>query len=130
MDIRRIGAIKDGDEIVGNETRVKVVKNKVAPPFKQAEFQIMYGAGIYHMGEVLDWGVKLNLVDKSGAWYAYKGDKIGQGKANAAKFLDDNPALATEIEGEIRRQTMSLPVSESDVDTEAEAVASEEPAEG
>ena len=130
LDIRRIGAIKDGDEIVGNETRVKVVKNKVAPPFKQAEFQIMYGAGIYHMGEVLDWGVKLNLVDKSGAWYAYKGDKIGQGKTNAAKFLDDNPALATEIEGEIRRQTMSLPVSESDVDTEAEAVASEEPAEG
>ena len=112
LDIRRIGAIKEGDEIVGNETRVKVVKNKVSPPFKQAEFQIMYGAGIYHMGEVLDWGVKLNLVDKSGAWYAYKGDKIGQGKANAAKFLDDNPALATEIEDEIRRQTMNLPAPE------------------
>ena len=109
LDIRRIGAIKEGDEIVGNETRVKVVKNKVSPPFKQAEFQIMYGAGIYHMGEVLDWGVKLNLVDKSGAWYAYKGDKIGQGKANAAKFLDENPAIANEIEGEIRRQTMNLP---------------------
>ena len=114
LDIRRIGAIKDGDEIVGNETRVKVVKNKVSPPFKQAEFQIMYGAGIYHMGEVLDWGVKLNLVDKSGAWYAYKGDKIGQGKANASKFLDDNPALATEIEDEIRRQTMNLPKPESE----------------
>ena len=114
LDIRRIGAIKEGDEIVGNETRVKVVKNKVAPPFKQAEFQIMYGAGIYHMGEVLDWGVKLNLVDKSGAWYAYKGDKIGQGKANAAKFLDGNPALATEIEDEIRRQTMNLPTPESE----------------
>ncbi len=109
LDIRRIGAIKEGDEIVGNETRVKVVKNKVSPPFKQAEFQIMYGAGIYHMGEVLDWGVKLNLVDKSGAWYAYKGDKIGQGKANAAKFLDENPSVAAEIEGEIRRQTMNIP---------------------
>lgn len=109
LDIRRIGAIKDGDEIVGNETRVKVVKNKVAPPFKQAEFQIMYGAGIYHMGEVLDWGVKFNLVDKSGAWYAYKGDKIGQGKANAAKFLDENRTIADEIEGEIRRQTMNIP---------------------
>jgi recombination protein RecA len=91
LDIRRIGAVKDGDEVVGNETRVKVVKNKVSPPFKQAEFQIMYGAGIYHMGEVIDWGVKLNLVDKSGAWYAYKGDKIGQGKANAARFLEENP---------------------------------------
>jgi recombination protein RecA len=118
LDIRRIGAIKDGDEIVGNETRVKVVKNKVSPPFKQAEFQIMYGAGIYHMGEVLDWGVKLNLVDKSGAWYAYKGDKIGQGKANAAKFLDENPTIASEIEGEIRRQTMNIPSDESDVPAE------------
>ena len=118
LDIRRIGAIKDGDEIVGNETRVKVVKNKVSPPFKQAEFQIMYGAGIYHMGEVLDWGVKLNLVDKSGAWYAYKGDKIGQGEANAAKFLDENPAIASEIEGEIRRQTMNIPSDESDAPAE------------
>ncbi|MGB1959211.1 MAG: recombinase RecA, partial [Luminiphilus sp.] len=80
LDIRRIGAVKEGDEVVGNETRVKVVKNKVSPPFRQAEFQIMYGGGIYHMGEVIDWGVKLNLIDKSGAWYAYKGDKIGQGK--------------------------------------------------
>jgi recombination protein RecA len=126
LDIRRIGAIKDGDEIVGNETRVKVVKNKVSPPFKQAEFQIMYGVGIYQMGEVLDWGVKLNLVDKSGAWYAYKGDKIGQGKANAAKFLDENPTIASEIENEIRRQTMSLPSDEA----ESNDVASEEPVEG
>ena len=118
LDIRRIGAIKEGDEIVGNETRVKVVKNKVSPPFKQAEFQIMYGAGIYHMGEVLDWGVKLNLVDKSGAWYAYKGDKIGQGKANAAKFLDENPAIASEIEGEIRRQTMNIPSDELEAPNE------------
>ncbi|MEL0192392.1 MAG: recombinase RecA [Halieaceae bacterium] len=111
LDIRRIGAVKDGDEVVGNETRVKVVKNKVSPPFKQAEFQIMYGSGIYHMGEVIDWGVKLNLVDKSGAWYAYKGDKIGQGKANASKFLEANPAIAGEIESQIRHQTMGLPLT-------------------
>ncbi|MFK7976518.1 MAG: recombinase RecA [Halioglobus sp.] len=115
MDIRRIGAVKDGDEVVGNETRVKVVKNKVSPPFKQAEFQIMYGQGIYHMGEVIDWGVKLNLVDKAGAWYSYKGDKIGQGKANAAKFLEANPALANEIEQLIRDQTMGSPTAEDDV---------------
>jgi recombination protein RecA len=107
LDIRRIGAVKNGDEIIGNETRVKVVKNKVSPPFKQAEFQIMYGKGIYHMGEVIDWGVKLGLVDKSGAWYAYKGDKIGQGKANSAKFLEDNPAVANEIETLIRKQLLS-----------------------
>ena len=108
LDIRRTGAVKDGDEVVGNETRVKVVKNKVSPPFKQAEFQIMYGEGIYHMGEVIDWGVKLNLVDKSGAWYAYKGDKIGQGKANASRFLEEHPEIANEIESQIRHQTMGL----------------------
>ncbi|MFT4613639.1 MAG: recombination protein RecA [Bacteroidia bacterium] len=112
LDIRRIGAVKDGDEVIGNETRVKVVKNKVSPPFKQAEFQIMYGKGIFHMGEVVDWGVKLNLIDKAGAWYAYKGDKIGQGKANAAKFLGDNPAVASEIEAIIREQTMAPDVPE------------------
>lgn len=102
LDIRRTGSVKDGDEVIGNETRVKVVKNKVSPPFKQAEFQIMYGKGIYRMGEVIDLGVKQGLVDKSGAWYAYKGDKIGQGKANAAKFLSENPAIASEIESNIR----------------------------
>jgi len=91
LDIRRIGAVKNGDEIVGNETRVKVVKNKVASPFKQAEFQIIYGKGIYRMGEIIDLGVKQELVDKAGAWYAYKGDKIGQGKANAAQYLLDHP---------------------------------------
>ena len=107
LDIRRIGAVKDGDEVIGNETRVKVVKNKVSPPFRQAEFQIMYGHGIYRMGEVIDWGVKLNLVDKSGAWYSYKGDKIGQGKANAAKFLKDNAAVAKEIEDQIRAQLLA-----------------------
>ncbi len=111
LDIRRIGAVKEGDEVVGNETRVKVVKNKVSPPFRQAEFQIMYGSGIYHMGEVIDWGVKLNLVDKSGAWYAYKGDKIGQGKANAARFLEENSTVAKEIEDQIRHQMMGLPLA-------------------
>ena len=118
LDIRRIGAVKDGDEVIGNETRVKVVKNKVAPPFKQAEFQIMYGKGIYRMGEVIDWGVKLNLVDKAGAWYAYKGDKIGQGKANAAKFLEANPAVASEIELAIREQTLSPPKAEGEEEAE------------
>jgi recombination protein RecA len=121
LDIRRIGAVKDGDEVVGNETRVKVVKNKVSPPFKQAEFQIMYGKGIYHMGEVIDWGVKLNLVDKSGAWYAYKGDKIGQGKANAAKFLEDNPAVASEIETAIRAQTLAS-AAPAEAETSADEV--------
>ena len=111
LDIRRIGAVKEGDEVVGNETRVKVVKNKVSPPFRQAEFQIMYGGGIYHMGEVIDWGVKLNLIDKSGAWYAYKGDKIGQGKANASRFLEENAAVAKEIEDQIRHQMMGLPLA-------------------
>ncbi len=102
LDIRRIGAVKEGDEVVGNDTRVKVVKNKVAPPFKQAEFHILYGKGIYHLGEIIDLGVKQGLVDKSGAWYAYKGDKIGQGKANAARFLGENPKIAEEIEVAIR----------------------------
>ena len=98
LDIRRIGAVKDGDEVVGNETRVKVVKNKVAPPFRQVEFNIMYGRGIDHTGEVLDIGVKESLVDKSGAWYAYKGDKIGQGKLNACRYLDDNPHIVPQPE--------------------------------
>ena len=124
LDIRRIGAVKEGDEVVGNETRVKVVKNKVSPPFRQAEFQIMYGSGIYQMGEVIDWGVKLNLIDKSGAWYAYKGDKIGQGKANASRFLEENTAVAKEIENQIRHQMMGLPLAA--VETEvAEAPAEE-----
>ncbi len=108
LDIRRTGAVKDGDEVVGNETRVKVVKNKVSPPFKQAEFQIMYGKGIYRMGEVIDLGVKQGLIDKSGAWYAYNGDKIGQGKANAAKFLADNPDIAETIESKIRQELLGV----------------------
>jgi recombination protein RecA len=113
LDIRRIGAVKQGDEITGNETRVKVVKNKVSPPFRQAEFQILYGQGIYHMGEVIDLGVQQGLVDKSGAWYAYKGDKIGQGKANAAKYLEEHPDIAQEIEAEIRAQLLSVPQSKA-----------------
>jgi recombination protein RecA len=121
LDIRRIGAVKEGDEVVGNETRVKVVKNKVSPPFKQAEFQIMYGRGIYRMAEVIDWGVKLNLMDKSGAWYSYRGDKIGQGKANAAKFLEDNPAVASEIEGLIRSQLLETPKPRAEAEVEADA---------
>jgi recombination protein RecA len=109
LDIRRIGAVKEGDEVVGNETRVKVVKNKVSPPFKQCEFQILYGQGINHLGEVVDLGVKCGLVDKSGAWYAYNGNKIGQGKANACEYLRENPAVADEIEQKIRAELMPVP---------------------
>ncbi|MBK1874138.1 MULTISPECIES: recombinase RecA [Marinobacter] len=119
LDIRRIGAVKDGDEVVGNETRVKVVKNKVAPPFRQAEFQILYGKGIYHMAEVLDMGVKEGFVDKSGAWYAYNGDKIGQGKANACKFLEENLEIAKEIEAKVRERLMPKPASKKDAAAEA-----------
>jgi len=106
LDIRRTGAVKQGDEIVGNETRVKVVKNKVSPPFKQAEFQIMYGKGIYHMGEVIDLGVKEGLIEKAGAWYSYQGSKIGQGKANSAAFLEEHREIADEIEGLVREKHM------------------------
>ena len=97
LDIRRIGALKRGDEVVGNQTRVKVVKNKVAPPFKQAEFEILYGEGISREGELIELGVSHNLVDKSGAWYSYNGDRIGQGKENARQFLKDNPEMAEDI---------------------------------
>lgn len=121
LDIRRTGAIKDGDEIVGNETRVKVVKNKVAPPFKQADFQIMYGAGISKESELVDLGVKCKLIDKSGAWYAYKGEKIGQGKANAMKFLQENLAVSNEIEQQLRALLLNKegakPVVEAEVFT-------------
>jgi recombination protein RecA len=106
LDIRRIGAVKEGDEVVGNETRVKVVKNKVAPPFKQAEFQIMYGKGINLLGEIVDIGVKLNVIEKSGAWYSYKGDRIGQGKKNACDFLAANPDMAKEIDTTIRERLL------------------------
>ncbi|MDO9597833.1 MAG: recombinase RecA [Azoarcus sp.] len=102
LDIRRTGAIKKGDEVVGSETRVKVVKNKVAPPFKEAHFDILYGEGISREGEIIDLGVTHKIVDKSGAWYAYQGDKIGQGKDNSREFLRANPALAREIENKVR----------------------------
>ncbi|AQS50454.1 recombinase RecA [Paenalcaligenes hominis] len=102
LDIRRIGSIKRGDEVVGNETRVKVVKNKVAPPFKQAEFDIMYGGGISREGEIIDLGVQAGIVDKAGAWYSYESTRIGQGKDNAREYLRENPVLAREIENKVR----------------------------
>ena len=101
LDIRRIGTVKEGDEAVGNETRVKVVKNKVSPPFKQAEFQIIYNKGINRLGELLDRGSDLGIVEKSGAWYSLEGEKIGQGKANAVIFLEENPKIAEKIEKQI-----------------------------
>ncbi len=104
LDIRRIGSIKKGDENIGNETRVKVVKNKVSPPFREAIFDIMYGTGISREGEIIDMGVEADIVDKSGSWYSYKGEKIGQGKDNARDFLKANPALSKEIEGLIREK--------------------------
>ncbi len=102
LDIRRIGSIKKGDEVIGSETKVKVVKNKVAPPFKQANFDILYGEGISRHGEIVDLGAELNIVEKSGAWYSYNGDRIGQGKDNAREFLRAHPEMALEIENRIR----------------------------
>jgi recombination protein RecA len=102
LDIRRTGAIKKGEEVVGNETKVKVVKNKVAPPFKQAEFEIMYGEGISKEGEIIDLGVAHKIIDKAGAWYSYLGNKIGQGKENVRQYLKDNPDKANEIEAKLR----------------------------
>jgi len=119
LDIRRTGAIKKGEEITGSATRVKVVKNKVAPPFKQAEFDILYGEGISREGEIIDLGVKQGLVDKSGAWYSYQGNRIGQGKDNARLFLKEHPELAQEIEAAIRAQL--LPGTATAETTEAEA---------
>ena len=104
LDIRRIGSIKRGDEIVGNETRVKVVKNKIAPPFKQAEFDIMYGTGISREGEIIDIGVKEDIVDKAGAWYSYDGTRIGQGKDNVREYLREHQAMAIDIENKIREK--------------------------
>ena len=106
LDIRRIGAIKKGDEIIGNQTRVKVVKNKVAPPFKMAEFEILYGEGISREGEIIDLGVAQGIVDKSGSWYSYNGDRIGQGKENVREFLKQNPEVAADIEGQIRAKLL------------------------
>ncbi len=122
LDIRRTGAVKEGDEVVGSETRVKVVKNKVSPPFRQAEFQILYGKGIYRTGEIIDLGVQLGLVEKSGAWYSYQGSKIGQGKANAAKYLEDNPEIGSVLEKTIRDQLLA---KSGPVKADAEEVADE-----
>ena len=104
LDIRRIGSIKDRDEVVGNQTRVKVVKNKVAPPFRQVEFDIIYGEGVSKTGELLDLGVKGDVVEKSGSWFSYNGERLGQGRENAKRFLRENPAVADEIEDQIRKQ--------------------------
>jgi recombination protein RecA len=106
LDIRRIGAVKKGDEVIGSETRVKVVKNKVAPPFRQAEFEILYGEGTSREGEIIELGVAQNLIDKSGAWYSYNGDRIGQGKENVRQFLRDNPAIADEIDQQLRARLL------------------------
>jgi len=115
LDIRRIGAVKNGDEIIGNETRVKVVKNKIAPPFKQTEFQILYGAGINSLGELIELGVKNGFVEKAGAWYSCNGERIGQGKANAAKYLEEHPEMAKDVDTKLRNMFLSkaVPVEES-----------------
>lgn len=121
LDIRRIGAIKRGDEVIGNETRVKVVKNKVAPPFKQCEFEILYGEGTSREGELIDLGVKLGMVDKAGAWYSYKDDRIGQGKDNSRTFLKEHPEIAAEIDARIRAELLpkSSEKKSDPVDSEA-----------
>ena len=126
LDIRRIGSLKDGDEVIGNQTRVKVVKNKVAPPFKQAEFEILYGEGISRLGEIIDLGVAIDVIQKSGAWYSYGGEKIGQGKEKVRAFLKEKPELATEIEAKIREYYIGnsdaeLPVSSDKSDDDAGA---------
>jgi recombination protein RecA len=125
LDIRRTGNIKKGEDIIGSDTKVKVVKNKVAPPFKQAEFEIMYGEGISRNGEVIDLGVLNNIVEKSGAWYSYNGQKIGQGKENVKDFLKENPAIATEIEGKVRALSgvaiADVPVNEREIDASTDA---------
>ncbi len=124
LDIRRIGAIKKGDEIIGNQTRIKVVKNKVSPPFRTVEFEILYGFGVSHEGELIDLGVRQGLVNKSGSWYSYGDDRIGQGKENVREYLKDNPEIAREIETKIREQL--LPKSTEDEAGNA-AVADEQP---
>jgi recombination protein RecA len=118
LDIRRIGAVKNGDEIVGNETRVKVVKNKVAPPFKQVEFQILYGKGINSLGELIDLGVKNGFVEKSGAWYSCNGERIGQGKANATKYLEEHPEMAKDLDSRLREMFLTKKDTSQEKETE------------
>lgn len=122
LDIRRIGAIKKGDEVIGNETRVKVVKNKVAPPFKQAEFDILYGEGISRYGEIIDIGTELNVLEKSGAWYSYNGQRLGQGKENVREFLKQHPDVCGEVEQKIREMKGIHLKSISDVDGDDEGM--------
>ncbi|OZB60877.1 MAG: recombinase RecA [Lysobacterales bacterium 14-68-21] len=125
LDIRRTGAVKKGDEVIGSETRVKVVKNKVAPPFRQAEFEILYGEGTSREGEIIELGVAQNIIDKSGAWYSYNGDRIGQGKENVRQFLRDNPAIADEIDQQLRARLLvsgngkAAAATEEEVESEA-----------
>ena len=123
LDIRRIGALKNGEEVIGNQTRVKVVKNKVAPPFREAEFEILYGDGISRNGEIIDIGVAQGFVEKSGSWYSYNGERIGQGKENARTFLDQHPDIAREIEGKIREKL--LPAKKGGEAVKGEAVKGE-----
>ena len=122
LDIRRIGTIKRGEEAVGNETKVKVVKNKVAPPFKTAEFDILFGEGISREGEIIDLGVTARILEKSGAWYAYNGEKIGQGRDNSREFLRENPALAREIENKVR-DSLGIPLLPADIEVDTKAAA-------
>ncbi|NOQ89832.1 MAG: DNA recombination/repair protein RecA, partial [Gammaproteobacteria bacterium] len=122
LDIRRTGAIKKGDEVVGNETKVKVVKNKVAPPFKIVHFEILYGEGISHEGELIAMGVENNIIDKAGAWYSYNGDRIGQGKEKVRDFLKENPDKADEIEAKLREILLPKPKSADDITAEDAAV--------
>ena len=121
LDIRRIGAIKKGDEIIGNQTKIKVVKNKLAPPFKQVITEILYGEGISREGELIDMGVEAKLVDKAGAWYSYGDERIGQGKDNSRQYLKDNPQVATRLEAELRERFKPAEIKPEEVDEEAEA---------
>ena len=129
LDIRRIGAIKRGDEVIGNETRVKVVKNKVAPPFKQCEFEILYGEGTSREGELIDLGVKLGMIDKAGAWYSYNDERIGQGKDNSRTFLKEHPQIAEEIEARIRAEIMPKPPQKKSDQVDSEAIETSPPVE-
>ncbi|MFO7955035.1 MULTISPECIES: recombinase RecA [unclassified Thioalkalivibrio] len=126
MDIRRIGAIKKGDEVIGNETRVKVVKNKMAPPFREAYFEILYGEGISRVGEIIEMGVKEGLIDKAGAWYSYNGERIGQGKENARQYLKDNPHIAEEVEKTLRERLLPKRKKASDEDVPVDAPVEEQ----
>ncbi|MDX1529836.1 MAG: DNA recombination/repair protein RecA, partial [Gammaproteobacteria bacterium] len=121
LDIRRIGSVKRGDEVVGNETRVKVVKNKVAPPFKQVEFDILYGEGISRQGELIDLGVKHNIVNKAGAWYSYQGDRIGQGRDNVREYLKENTDVAQAIDAQLRELLLGTKAPKAEEAEEVEA---------